>query len=72
MPHEAAIAWVRVRLAQTVPPKAWKESRAGHTASLKRWYADSNHRLDVEGLCRDLLPRVADCVQAKGGGRIRQ
>ena len=58
---------MRVRLAQTVPPKAWKESRAAYTARLKRCCADVNRRLNVEGLCRDLLSRVVECAQAKGG-----
>lgn len=71
MPHETAVAWMRVRLAQSVPPKVWKESRAAYTARLKRCCADINHRLNVESLGRGLLPRVAECVQAKGG-RIRQ
>ena len=71
MLHETAVAWMRVRLAQSVPPKAWKEPRVAYTARLKRCCADVNHRLNVEGLCRDLLLRGAECVQAKGG-RIRQ
>ena len=27
MLHETAVAWMRLRLARTVPAKAWKESR---------------------------------------------
>ena len=71
MLHETAVAWMRLRLARTVPAKAWKESRKAYTARLKGCCEEINRDLSVAGLCRNLLPRVAACIQAKGG-RIRQ
>ena len=42
------------------------ESREAFTARLKKICEDINESLDVEGLCRDLLPRIEKLVARKG------
>ena len=54
MVHETAVAWLRVRLARTVPAKAWEESREDYVARLKAVCADVNATCDVEALCRGI------------------
>ena len=67
MLHETAVAWMRLRLARSVPAKPWEESREAYTARLKRVCEDINSTLDVEGLCRAFLQRVEKLVANKGG-----
>ena len=67
MLHETAVAWLRVRLARTVPAKAWEESREAYVARLKTVCADVNATCDVEALCRGFLKRVGQLVDQKGG-----
>ena len=45
---------------------ALTESREAFTARLKKICEDINESLDVEGLCRDLLPRIEKLVARKG------
>ena len=66
MLHETAVSWIRLRLGRSVPKKAWEESREAFTARLKKICEDINESLDVEGLCRDLLPRIEKLVARKG------
>ena len=67
MLHETSVAWIRHRLAKSVPAKAWEESRDAYGARLKRVVEEINTHHDVEGLCRSFLTRIGDLVDRKGG-----
>ena len=67
MLHETAVAWIRLRLARTVPDRAWLESREEYSMILKRVCDDVNSTCNVEGLCRDFMKRV-DQLDRQGGG----
>ena len=69
MLHETAVAWLRKRLALTLPPKPWLESREAYGARLKAEAAFVNGHYNVDGLCKDFPPRL-DAVIAKYGDRI--
>ena len=70
MLHETAVSWLRLRLARSVPPKPWLETREGYARRLKACCGEINEKLDVRGLCHALLPRVDALVEAEGG-RLR-
>ena len=71
MLHETAVAWLRKRLAETVPRKAWLETRDAFSARLKTCCEGVNRDLDVEGLCGDFLKRVAK-LRSRQGGRLSE
>ena len=66
MLHETAVSWIRLRLGRSVTKTAWEENREAFTARLKKICEDIKESLDVEGLCRDLLPRIEKLVARKG------
>ena len=49
--HKTAVAWMRVRLAQTAPQEGWTEACEEYGARLKAACESINKELDVEGLC---------------------
>ena len=66
--HEAAVSWIRLRLAAaTAPSKPWLETRGECACRLRRVVDDINIILDVEGLCKGLLKRSDLVIEAKGG-----
>ena len=67
MLHETAVAWVRYKLAQTVPARAWEEPVDAYRARLKDAVAAINREYDVEGLCRGLPARLDSLIKLKGG-----
>ena len=69
--RETAVAWLRVRLAETVPAKAWTETREQYGARLKECCEAINKSYNVPGLCRDFLPRM-EKLRAQEGGRLRE
>ena len=69
MLHETAVAWVRQRLALTLPRRPWLETREQFAARLKAQAAHVNRHYRVDALCREFPVRVAGVI-AKGGGRI--
>ena len=71
MLHETAVAWLRKRLAETVPRKAWLETRDAFSARLKTCCEGVNRDLDVEGLCGDFPKRVAK-LRSRQGGRLSE
>ena len=66
MLHETAVAWIRARLTQTVPKKAWEESVDSYGARLKACVAFINSHHDVSGLCRGLPQRLEALKQRRG------
>ena len=64
--HETAVAWVRQRLAASVPARCWEETRAAYRARLKKCCDDINASCDVEGLCRALPKRVQAVIDNEG------
>ena len=66
MLQETAVSWIQLRSGCSVPKKAWEENREAFTARLKKICEDIKETLDVEGLCRDLLPRIEKLVARKG------
>ena len=69
--HETAVAWIRVRLAQTTPKRCWEETREQFRARLKHVVDTINATCDVAGLCRD-LPKRVDALKEAQGGRIKR
>ena len=67
MLHETSVAWIRHRLAKSVPAKAWEESRDAYATRLKRIVDEINKCHDVEGLCRGFVTRIDKLVDRKGG-----
>ena len=66
MLHETAVAWLRIRLAKTLPRNCWSESVAAYHQRLKAACAYTNENYDVEGLCKDLPHRVQMLLETKG------
>ena len=66
MLHETAMAWVRIRLAKTVPKNCWTESVADYRKRLKACCADINATHNADCLCRELPLRVQMLVDHKG------
>ena len=69
--HETAVAWVRQRLAASVPARCWEETRAAYRARLKKCCDDINASCDVEGLCRE-FPKRLQLLHDANGGRLRK
>ena len=67
--HETAVSWMRVRLAETTPPRPWLETHEEYNQRLKACCDAVNRDLDVEGLCRGWLKRLED-LEAKAGDRL--
>ena len=70
MLHETAVAWIRRRMAQTLPREPWRESEEEWGKRLKDTVAYINDKYDVEGLCREMPERMCTLVQEKQGDRI--
>ena len=65
--HETAVSWLRVRLAETVPAKAWAETREEYSTRLRQCCQTVNKFYNVDGLCRDFPMCVAKLKDRKGG-----
>ena len=65
--HETAVAWIRRRLACTVPVNCWEETREEYGTRLKRCCEHINNEHDVDGLCRGFPKRCKKLDDAKGG-----
>ena len=66
MLHETAVAWIRLKLQNTCPVRAWQETREQYKARLQQICRDINSEYDVEGLCRELPDRLEDLRERKG------
>ena len=66
MIHETIMAWVRHRLANTVPQFAEKETVPEYHARLKQVASYINDNYDVEGVNRELNDRVDKVLVAEG------
>ena len=67
MLHETTVSWMRHRLAETVPKRAWEETTAQYAERL-RFCCDAISRdLNVEGVCREFLPRMQTLRDRQGG-----
>ena len=69
MLHETAVAWIRYRLAKTVPPRPWEETEQEYAKRLKECVAYINEHHNVKGLNMEFTQRVAR-IMAADGGRI--
>ena len=69
--HETAVAWLRRRLAMSLPAKPWLETREEFGARLKEQAAYINNKFNVDALCR-AFPLRLDQLIAKEGDRIRK
>ena len=65
--HETAVSWLRVRLAESVPAKAWAETREQYTSRLRACCQAVNSSYNVDGLCREFPARIAKLREAEGG-----
>jgi len=66
MLHETAMAWLRIRVAKTLPRNCWTESVDAYHKRLKAACAYTNANHDVEGLCKELPHRVQMLLVSKG------
>ena len=66
MLHETAMAWLRIRLAKTLPKNCWTESVDDYHKRLKAACAYFNSTYDVEGLSNELPLRVQMLMDSKG------
>ena len=69
MLHETAVSWMRTRLAQTVPKKAWEEAVDSYGTRLKASAAFINAHYNVAKLCED-LPKRLETLQERCGDRL--
>ena len=69
MLHETAVSWLRTRLAESVPQRAWLETRDAFAARLKQCCDKVNRDLDVDGLCKSFPKRIAK-LRARKGDRL--
>ena len=67
--HETAVSWMRVRLAETTPPRPWLETHDQYNQRLKTCCEAINRDLDVSGLCRGWMKRMQD-LKDKAGDRL--
>ena len=65
--HETAVSWLRIRLAESVPAKAWAETREQYTSRLRACCQAVNSSYNVDGLCRAFPARIAKLRDAEGG-----
>ena len=70
MLHETAVSWIQLRLAQSVPKRAWEESRDAYAARLKACAEDINRNLRLDDLC-NAFPRRIEALVNRNGGRLR-
>ena len=70
MLHETAVWWMRVRLAQTLPKKAWEETTAAYASRLKACASYINDHHNVEGLCK-ALPGRLELLRATGRSHVQ-
>ena len=64
--HETAVSWIRHRLEQSLPKKAWEETPEKFGARLRKACAEINAELDVVNLCHDFTSRVQELVDSEG------
>ena len=64
-----AVPWMRVRLAETTPPRPWLETHDQYDQRLKTCCEAINHDLDVPGLCRGWNKRMQD-LKDEAGDRL--
>lgn len=69
--HETLVAWIRHRLAQTVPKKPWDETEEQYGQRLRGVVAYINEHYDVAGLCSEFPDRV-DTLLSEGGGKLKK
>ena len=65
--HETAVSWLRVRLAESVPARAWAETREQYASRLRACCQAVNSCYNVDGLCRAFPGRIAQLREAQGG-----
>ena len=71
MLHETAVSWLRHRLTETLPQRAWEETPEAFGSRLRECCATINATLDVESLCKDFPARIEKLVE-KNGGRLKE
>ena len=64
--HETAVSWLRLRLTQTLPAKAWEATPAAFGVRLRQCCAHVNAELDAEDLCKEFPQKVRQLVGAEG------
>ena len=64
--HETAVAWIRYRLARTLPAEPWNETVEQYGTRLRGIVADINDNLDVDGLCRAFPTRIQKVIDREG------
>ena len=69
--HETAVAWLRRRLAMSLPARPWLETREEFGVRLKEQAAYINNKFNVDALCR-AFPLRLDQLIAEEGDRIRK
>ena len=68
--RETAVSWIRLRLASTVPSKAWLETKEQYICSRHRGAWTTSMRMWVSRVCAKASQKRLDLViEAKGGRR---
>ena len=65
--HETAVAWIRYRLAKTVPPRPCQETEKQFAKRLKECVAYTHEHYKVNELNMESPQRVARIMEAEGG-----
>ena len=71
MLHETAVAWLRKRLALSLPAQPWLETREAFGSRLKAGAAFINENYDVDALCREFPDRLQQLLDREGD-RLRK
>ena len=64
--HETAVAWIRLKLAESTPRHPWLETREQYAVRLRHVVAAINKSHDVGGLCRKLGYRIGELIRRQG------
>ena len=66
MLHETAVSWMRSKLQNSCPARAWQETREEYKTRLQKACREINAEYNVEGLCKELLERLEDLRNRNG------
>ena len=66
MLHETAVSWIRERMGQATPARAWEETRDQLKSRIQKIVRHINVQYDVDSLCRELPDRLQQLKDVEG------